>query len=163
MNVVVFASVRSGTSVSCQRFSKREGCDGDVPKPDSYSANSLLFSSSSSICSVNFARPALRSAASSAIRGSFLVINTSTIRALREGRDSGLGEEMACRKKIGRNTVSLACITIEWYSKLHLLEASSRRALDAPLSLCSLRLTRASWSAGLSACPTDESGSAYPF
>jgi len=81
-----------------------EGRDKDAPKPDSYSANSLLFNSSNSICSVNFALPALLSAASSAIRGSFLVMKTSSIKALSEGSDSGLGDEMACRKNIGRNT-----------------------------------------------------------
>ena len=42
------------------------------------------------------------------MRGSFLVMNTSTISALSEGSDNGLGEEMACRKKIGRNTDWLA-------------------------------------------------------
>lgn len=77
----------------------------NAPKPDSYSANSLLFNSSNSICSVSFGLPALLSAASSAIRGSFLVMNTSSIKALSEGRESGLGDEMACRKNIGRNTV----------------------------------------------------------
>jgi hypothetical protein len=76
----------------------------DAPKPDSYSANSLLFNSSNSICSVNFGLPALLSAASSAIRGSFLVIKTSSIKAFKDGSERGLGEEMACRKKIGRNT-----------------------------------------------------------
>jgi hypothetical protein len=120
---------------------------GDAPKPDSYSANSLLFNSSNSICSVNFGLPALLSAASSAIRGSFLVMNTSSMRALSEGSERGLGDDMACRKKIGRNTATSAGHRDWWEMKLHLLEASSLRALAAPLSLCSRRLTRISWSA----------------
>jgi len=32
------------------------------------------------------------------------VINTSSIRAFSEGSERGLGEEIACRKNIGRNT-----------------------------------------------------------
>lgn len=37
-------------------------------------------------------------------------MNTSTISALSEGSESGLGEEMACKKKIGRNTDWLAVV-----------------------------------------------------
>ena len=151
MKVVVLSSVRSGTSVLLASVNWiREG-KGDAPKPDSYSASSLLFNSSNSICSVNFALPALLSAASSAIRGSFLVMKTSSTRALREGSDNGLGDEMACRKNIGRNTATSAHHPTKRRNggdcHLHLLEASSLRAFAAPLSLCSRRLTRMSWSA----------------
>jgi len=31
-------------------------------------------------------------------------MNTSSIRAFKDGSDRGLGEEIACRKNIGRNT-----------------------------------------------------------
>jgi hypothetical protein len=72
------------------------------------------------------------------------VINTSSIKALREGSDNGLGDEMACRKNIGRNTAILAYTLKMGGMSVHLLEASSLRALAAPLSLCSRRLTRMS-------------------
>lgn len=96
MNVVVFASVRSGSSELRRQLMLKLQCRfaiQDSPKPVSYSDTSLRRNSSSSSSSLTFGRPALRSAVNSCIRGSFLVIKTSAISALSDSSESGRGDE----------------------------------------------------------------------
>ena len=72
------------------------------------------------------------------------MMKTSSIKAFKDGSERGLGDEMACRKNMGRNTAPLDHTLDMDGMDVHLLEASSLRALAAPLSLCSRRLTRMS-------------------
>ena len=81
----------------------RLGTCGHSPIPLSYSFSSCRRCSSSSMCSIVFGRPGLRSAMSSCIRASCLAMYTSTT-AFSEARLSGEPESSVNMKKVGRWT-----------------------------------------------------------